>query len=502
VTGTTAAARRSRPAALGRRRNSRLDWVLLRWQARLDARWADRVVPWAVAGLLFVVLFTAALGRAHRLDAGADLARAIQAAWFLGDGSSPEVTIGEDVNYFALQFPVAFIPIAAVVRFLPAAGTLLALQSASLALGVVPLWHLARKVAQLRVGAAAALVLVYGLHPALADLALGDFHTTTMAMTPLMVAAYAAERCRWARFGAFSAAAVACSSELGIVVATMGLLLVLRGDRRPGGLAIAGGLGWTTAALLAVQGPLGTGLVGAGAFTDYGDTALEVLIEVLRNPLRPIGDLLVEENVQVVVAILAPLLFLPVLALRRLMGALPLQALYLIGDVPVTGPAGGGRTVPLLAFAFVAAPFALARLGRQSIERVNVDRRLLTLLAVAGIAAAVAASPLGPFGDAFARSRPGDADLRAALEAVPDEVAVRAPEALSPELAERHRVEILEPGEVDPTAMTAGVGAVVVDESTFADLDDHGRFLLRRRVEDRGFVLVERSGDVNVFVRR
>ena len=37
-----------------RRRYRRIDWLVLRWQARLDARWADRVLPWIVAAVLFV----------------------------------------------------------------------------------------------------------------------------------------------------------------------------------------------------------------------------------------------------------------------------------------------------------------------------------------------------------------------------------------------------------------------------------------------------------------
>jgi hypothetical protein len=321
-----------------------------------------------------------------------------------------------------------------------------------------------------------------------------------MAMTPLLVAAYAAERRQWGRFALFAAIAVGLSSELGLVVAVLGLLLVLEGERRAGALAVVAGVGWTVAALLLVQGPLGTGLVGRGAFDDYGDTALEVLIEVLRNPFRVVGDLIVEDNVRIVVWVLAPLLFLPVLALRKLTPALPLTALYFIGDIPVTGPAGGGRMMPFLAFSFVAAPFALARLGRPSVERVLVDRRLLLLLVVAAVSAMVTASPMGPYGDGFSRTRAGEEHLRAALAAVPPDVRVRAPEALTPELAERPRIEILEPGEDDPRVLTTGTDALVLDESDL-DLDAHERYLLRRRLADRGFTLAARSGDIVVFLR-
>lgn len=488
-------------APLVRRRYSRLDWLLLRWQARLDARWADRVVPWVAATVLFVVYFTAAIARVDRLEAGDDLARSVQAAWQLADAGTPRTTIGAEINFFALRLPIGFIPLAVLTRFLPITGTLLAAQSASLALGVVPLWHLARKVVNLRVGAAAALVLVYAWHPAVADLDLADFHPTTMALTPLLVAAYSAERKRWWRFAAASIIAVAFSSELGLVIATLGVVLFLEGQRRVGALAAIGGLGWTAAALALVQAPLGTGLVGAGAFDAYGDSGLDVVIEMLRNPFGPLIDLLAEENLRILVWVLAPLLFLPVLAFRKLVPALPLQSLYFIAEVPLVGADGGARTVALVAFAFVAAPFALARLGRRSIERVLVDRRLLVLMASAALAALVTASPLGPHSAGWSGTRPGEADLRVALEAVPPGVRVRAPEALVTELAERRRVELLDPAEARPSELTNGIDALVLDESTLEDLDDYDLFLLRRRIEDRGFVLAERAGEVDVFLR-
>ena len=120
-----------------------------------------------------------------------------------------------------------------------------------------------------------------------------------------------------------------------------------------------------------------------GAFDAYGDTGLEVLIEMLRNPFRPIGDLLAEENV----AAAWCGCWRPCSSCRSSRCAswcrrCRCTALYFVADVPVTGADGGGRIVPLVAFAFVAAPFALARLGRQSVERVLVDRRLLALLGV------------------------------------------------------------------------------------------------------------------------
>jgi hypothetical protein len=488
--------------AIARRRNSRLDWLLLRWQARLDAAWADRVVPWALAGLLFVVYFSIALARVDRLDTGSDLARAVQAAWQIGNLDSPETTVGADVNYFGLGLPLAFVPIALLTRLLPATGTILAAQSASLALGVVPIWLLARRAANLRVGAAGALVVAYALHPAVLDLSLADFHPMAMALTPLVAAAYAAERRRWRQLAVFSILAVALNAELGLVVAMLGLILVLEGERRAGTVTGLLGLAWTVASVVFVQHRLGSGFVAVGAFDAYGDSGLEVLIEMLRNPFRPLGDLFAQENIEVVVWILAPLLFVPLVGARKLVPALPLQALYFIADVPTTGPAGGGRIVPLLAFAFVAAPFGLARLGRRSLERVLVDHRILLLLVSAAVASLLTTSVIGPYGNGWSRDREGREELRAILAAVPDDVRIRVPESIAAEVAERSRVEVLEPDDDAPVTLTAGVDALVVDEAELDELDPYQRFLLRRRIEERGFVLVERVEGLNLFVRR
>jgi uncharacterized membrane protein len=485
-----------------RRRNRRLDWLLLRWQARLDARWADRVVPWAIAGALLVIYASFALARVDRLDTGPTLARHVQAAWHLAAGRPPEVTIGADTNLFADRLPALFLPLAALTRILPTTATLLVVQAGALAVGVVPLWLLARKVVCLRVGAAGAITLAYAVHPAIADLDLADFNPQAMALAPLLAAAYFAECRRWGRFGLAAATAVLWSAELGLVVATMGVVLIAEGQRRTGGRAAVAGLAWTLIALFAVQAPLGhTGLVAPGAFAKFGDGGLDVLIEMLRNPFRPVADLLAEENVSVLAWVLAPLAFLPLLSPRKLVPALPLTALVLVADAPVTGADGGARMVPLVAMAFVAATFGLGRLGRPSVERLIVDRRLLGVLAVAAVAALATRSPLSPYERPWEIDRVGESTRRAALDALPPIVAVRVPADLAAEVAERRRVEVVDPRERDPAVLAGGVEALVLNEDRYTDLEPAERHALRRAIEDEGMVQVRRGDGLVTFVR-
>jgi uncharacterized membrane protein len=520
VTTTARQATSGSAAALGGRRRNRLDWLLLRWQARLDAQWVDRVGPWVAATGLFIVYVSIALARASRLDAGDDLARHLQAAWHLAGGRAPVTTVGEQGNLFADRFPILFVPVAAVTRLLPAMPTLLAAQAGALALGILPLWQLARKVALLRVGATTALCLAYALHPAVIDLDLADFHPAAMAMAPLLTAAYYAERRRWGRFAVASVLTVGFSSELGLVIATMGVLLLLERERRAGLRATVLGLAWTFGTLLLIQAPIGTtGLVGPGAFDSYGASFLDVIIAMVRNPFRPLGDLLVQENVDLVIWILAPLLFLPVLAVRRLIPAIPLTALYLIADVPVRGPDGGARTMPLVAFSFVAAAFALARLGRRNVERVVVDRRLLALLVSASIGTWLIGSALSPYEEPLRQTGEREEARRQAIDLLPPVVPIRVPEAMSVPVAERDTI-LLTPVEVatgddvvdtddtdavadplDPTELTRGVDALVLDETDYPSLDPVEAYDLRRAIEAQGMAQLSRKDGIAVFVR-
>ena len=82
------------------------------------------------------------------------------------------------------------------------------------------------------------------------DLYLADFNPAAVAMTPLLVAAYAAERRQWTRFYIASFLTVLSSSELGLVVAmAMGIALILEKERRAGIRAAVGGLVWTCVAV-------------------------------------------------------------------------------------------------------------------------------------------------------------------------------------------------------------------------------------------------------------
>jgi hypothetical protein len=255
------------------------------------------------------------------------------------------------------------------------------------------------------------------------------------------------------------------SAELGLVIAGLGLLVFLQGERKMGRRTIIAGLAWTVLAVLVIEPRYGsTGFVAPGAFRAYGDNAFSILFGMAGHPFKLLGDLFAEDNVRLIVGLLAPLLFLPVLAPRYLLPAIPLQVLYLVADVKLRGTGTNEYGLPLTVFAFVAATFALQRMGRRSIERVLVDRRVLSALAVAAIGFFLLDASNSPYQrpwewgkqDAVDEARENAADVIR-----PDD-RVRASASMLVSLAERKTLLPLGP---TPNAALAveGVNRVVID---------------------------------------
>jgi uncharacterized membrane protein len=499
VSTTTDAPHRPRKDGLRRR----LDNLLLRWQARLDSAWADRVVPWAAAGVFFLILASLALAQARALQTGQDLGTYAQSAWLINRGEEPVSTI-TDLDLFAEQAGVGFYAVAWLTKVLPTIPTLLVVQSAALAIGMVPLWRLARRVAHLRVGAAGALLVAYALYPALQDLNLADYHQASLAVPVLLGAALFGLEGRWLPFGLCCAAAMVCRADYGLVVMGLGALLAIEGKRRAGAVTAVVALVWTVIALQAIQPNLAGGaFVHADAFEAYGTTPLGVAWGMLTSPLEVLGDVFSEENFQLLVVLLAPVFFLPVIAPRYLLPALPLEALYLVANASDERAARPEHVVPMLAFVFVATVFAISRIGRPSIERVNVDRRVLGALMLASFVFFVQEADSSPYQDPWAWSADSaDTARRDAADLVPDDAAVRASPSMLPLVAERERVEVLV---VAPNPhvrrAAADVDVIAFDEESAPEWGEDERRRFVDGLDQLGFTRTFDEEGIQLYVR-
>lgn len=483
----------------------RLDNLALRWQARLDSESADRFVPWGSALVLFVLLGALALGRARSLDGGADLASYLQGAWLINQGDPPLVTI-TGTHLLADQAGFVFYPLAWIARWVPAVPLLLLVQAAALALGVVPLWRIARRVARLRAGAAATLLAAYALYPALHNVNQADFHLASLALPLLLAASLFGLTDRWRLFALCAVLVVLCRADYALVIAGLGGLLALEGKRREGAFTAAFGLVWVLLALFLVQPYYADGgFVHESAFAAYGSSPLGVFVGMLAHPVSVLGDITAEDNFTIVVLLLAPVLFLPVLAPRYLLPALPLEALYLVANASELRGPRVEQNVAITAFVFLATAMALSRIGTRTIDRVRVDRRVLGALALASLVFFVRDSANSPYREPWNLGRRDAADAARldAVDSIDDADAVRASPALLPLLAERRWLYELDTVDRPHVrrATADDVDVVVLDEQAELEWDDDDRRSFHDGMVALGFTRTFNTEGIVVYHR-
>lgn len=494
----------------------RLDRFSLRVQARVDADWSDRVLPWLLAAVLFALLAGLSVAGVQSVHGGDGLAVWLQAGWLLRHGYAPLSTITNS-NPIMDQWSFVAWPMLGLTNAVRAPVELALVQSLALSVTVVPLWRLAREVADLRIGATCAVVVAYGLAPTVQATNLSILHPEVVAVPALMLAFLAYRRDRWVTYAVALVVALCCRADLGLVVAVLGVLVVLDGrHRRWGTLTVLVGVAWTAAAVVILHPGMPVGpLTPAQAASMSGVAPLAALRGLFTNPGQVTSDLFAKDSIDVLVAVLGGLLFLPLVAPRYLAPAVPSLVLGLAGDHAVRRAAGAGatldaaspdRVVVALAFVFVAAVLALERMGRRSVTRVNVDHRLVAALLIAAVALFVQDAAGSPYERPWTwggRSKVDQARVVAA-----ERVGVRSV-AASPQvltlLAERRVVRSLA---IQPppagTVIGRGVDAVVVDTTDRAvggGWSESSRLAVRSELRAEGFHVVYSSRGVFAFVR-
>jgi len=490
---------------------SRVDKIVLKAQGRLDHPNVDRFTPWVVSVALFAVLFSLALARSRSVDMGADLAAWLQSTWLLGEGFKPEATLTEG-NILAEQVAIILYPLALITRFAPTFRTeiLLLIQSAGLALTIIPLWRLARGPGRLRVGVTSAVAFAFCVYAAVHNINLAGFHPSALALPALVGGVlFGLEGHRY-RYMACVGLALSCRADLGLAVAALGVLLILEGKRRWGGWTALTGLTWTVLAIFVVQPRLAGDLwPHVGAFANFGDTPFQVIGGIITNPIDFLRNVFSEANFRTVVTLFAPVLFLPLVAPRYLMPVVPLYSLYLAADVTPGPLTESPQTVPMTAFIFVATVFALKRSGQVLVERVNVNRRVVVALLLTASVFFVRDAVSSPYEKPWnwSERQSDDLALIQAASIIPEDALVRASPRALPLLAERLGIFELTITELTPDApgpdykeLVNEVDWIVFDPQSVPQWDSTplAPLIFQGRLGQEGFVRVDLGETVEV----
>lgn len=474
----------------------------LRWQARLEGVGPDRFLPWLIAIVLFIIFEGLALARFRSLELGSQIASWMQGVWLVGEDLDPFVTL-TGRNLFEGQLSLIMWPIAQVSTVVPAGPLLITLQAGALAIGVVPLWRIARSVLEHGVESALVLAAAYGLQPQLHNLNLSEFHPEALSVPAFLWAYLFSQDKHWVRYSIMVAFALSTRSDLGLVVIGLGGLLAIEGRTVQGRVTAAVGALWAAVALIVFNADLAGGEFGfADAFATYGDSPVAILWGMLTNPLQVLSDFFAEDNFFKLLILFAPWMFLPVVRPRFQLPLVLFGAFSFIAAIPPGEFFNAQQDVAALAFLPIASAFALRAVGRPSVQRVFVSLRLLGGVLVASVAFFLFASGSSVYEDPWdwGVRTADDVDVIDAAEFVQPDDSVAAIDRALPLLTQR--VDLIEfPPGLDiykPADPTFRADVLIIDEAA-PEWTDTGRFTFEDVTAAAGYVVEERFGSISVY---
>lgn len=224
---------------------------------------------------------------------------------------------GPQASHFGFHATLFSFVIGLLYRFTPHAETLLMLQACLIAAAALPLFLIAQR--RLGEWSAALVALAYLLYAPVHGANLYDFHYQPLSPFFLWMTLWCVDSRRPVWAGVFVLLSLSIREDIGLVLGTLGLYLILSGWRPRAGLVLTlAGLGYFCLMKLVVmprfaggaetfinqyQGLLGTGERG---FLGIGKT-------LLGNPGFVLQGILTQEKLIYFLQIMTPLLFLPLL---------------------------------------------------------------------------------------------------------------------------------------------------------------------------------------------
>jgi uncharacterized membrane protein len=390
--------------------------------------------PWPAAALAtgFATLYTwfALMRHWSYRSGGFDLGIFDQAVRSYSEGRLPVSTVRDpDLILLGDHFHPILAVLAPFYRVFPQAETLLVAQALLLAASVFPIARLACTVLGTRSG----LVLgaCYGLSWGLLNAITFDFHEIAFAVPLIAFALTEYLSGRPGRAVAIASVLVLVKEDLGLTLAALGVLLVLRREtRRLGLFTVAGG---TIASLLAV-------FVVIPAFSAYGN--YRYLGKGGLKPPDPVfaGQVFDLGKLHLVLLLLLPTLFLalrsPLLVLLLPTLAWRLGSTYNLYWIPTFH-----YDAVLMPVLFCALVHSLALLRPRMAGRGGLWLRRAVIGALATTCLALFAQSSAADGPGHRREFTATADRLAAL--IPDNATVSTTDSIAPHLTSRTDVYLL-----------------------------------------------------------
>jgi len=440
---------------------------------------AGGVAVYVVAMGVIVVTRHVAL-RTHALDLG----YYVQVVWNLAHGNGARVTLPPMHAWGDHFSPIlyVFVPLGWLA---PGATALLLAQTLIFAVGAVAMAAFAaRRLGDARLGAGFALL--YLLSPTLHGINVRDIHPTAFAIPLLIAAAWAVDAGRPAWAAVAVVAALAGREDAAIAGVGFGVWLALARRRWAVGAAVAVScvaLLWLDMNVIMphFRGEPYPHLVKRYAY--LGETLPEVVANVIVRPWRWARVVFTPEKALYLLALLAPLGFLPLAAPRAAAAALPGLAVNLLSTDAFLFHHRTPYQAFVLPFLMLAAVEGFAALGAAPWWRRRVPARAV-VVAAAIVALVLGARTVNDLGVSKWALGPEQRAIRALMARVPPSVPVSVNERLVPHLATRAECYVF------PTGVERAQWVLDLD-SSIARAQVGGFEVVAR---ERGWTLLRRNG--------
>ena len=361
-----------------------------------------------------------------------DLALYTRLAWGLahGDGYSSVL----DQSFFALHAPFVLAPLGLLGRLFGTVQVLLVTQALCTSVTALPIYRLGVLWKSSGLGVAGALA--YLLYPNLSHVACYEFHPGNLALPAIAYGLLALAQGRVRMLWLCCLTMVLCRADFALVTLMLGLLAMIEVPalRRTGGKMMVASV-VAFGGSLALNGMFAHGTTSADLhFGPWGGQPFGILFKLFSEPALVVSHLSALQRLTYVPRILAPLLFLPMLAPRFLLPALPFVAINLISVFPTATQMYSHYLTPAVPTLVVAA---MAGTGRMSMR---LQQALPFALLLAGAVAEIAwgGTPWSLLYQAQDYRTDSSTSARiAVLAAIPAHASVQAPDPLLPHLAER-----------------------------------------------------------------
>ncbi|MEV6331745.1 DUF2079 domain-containing protein [Streptomyces sp. NPDC051909] len=366
--------------------------------------------------------------RRHQLmrTTGYDLGIFEQAVRAYAEFRAPVVPLrGEGFNLLGDHFHPLLAALAPLYRLFPSPLTLLVVQSALLALAVVPLFRWATRAVGPR--GAHAVAAGYGLSWGVASAAAFDFHEVALAVPLLSFSLEALGRQRWRTAVAWAAPLLLIKEDLGFTLAAVGAYIAVKGPRRLGIATVAAGLlaSLTEIKVLLPAFHPGGDYAHGGNLADGHGSLLSTLAHAPLDALRP------DIKAMTLILVFAPS---ALLALRSPLAliAVPTLAWRMASENAFHWGTAFHYSAVLMPVVFAGL---LDVLGRETSRR-TVRASLVTVLAVTAVM--LPSFPLAQLAQrATWRTASHVEAARSLLARIPDGATVAASNRLAPQLTSR-----------------------------------------------------------------